>query len=394
MLLCVIGASLVARAYLELEISLANIFSITALGLGFSAISAGYHLKQAAISPLALYQQLVFDALLLAMIVYLTGGSANPFIYYWLVLVAICAAIFNRRLTVSFTLVTVLLYSMMLYADMGEHLQHASSSFHLHLIGMWINFVGSALLITFFIGYLAAALRAQQEQLTKVREETLKNEQLVGIGTLAASTLHSLGTPLSTLNMLAEELGDTTADASQSELAQLMQNQVSRCKQTLSKLSELVDSENFGEVPKSISEVLTDIAEHYRVVSASPMPSFEAAEGSEQVFILHNLLLSHALINLIDNAIRAAKSQVNVTLSYNSEIVRLQITDDGEGIPSEISQYWGKSALPASKQGMGIGVFLANSTIEKRGGAINLQRHKKTSGGLTEVLVELPRCNT
>lgn len=392
-LFCVIGASFVARTYLQVEISIVTIGTVIGLGLGFSAMLAFYHHKRATVSALALYLQLIFDALLLATVVYFTGGSANPFIYYWLVLIAICAAIFNRRSTVVFTSITIMLYSSMLYVDMAQHLQHASSDFHLHLIGMWINFVGSALLITFFIGYLAAALRARQELLAKVREDTLKNEQLVGIGTLAASTLHSLGTPLSSLSILAEELSDLARNTEQATLAQMMQDQVVRCKQTLSRLSQLTDSEHFAEIPKPIAQVMAEICEHYKVTAASPMPSFTAAAGCDTVFIQHNLLLNHALINLIDNAIRAAKNEVHVAVGYDANTVKLQITDDGKGVPEEISRYWGQSALPSGNQGMGIGIFLANSTIEKLGGSINLQTlDNLRTASLTEVSVELPRC--
>ncbi|MBX2857684.1 MAG: sensor histidine kinase [Cellvibrionaceae bacterium] len=392
-LLCIIGVCLVARSYLAVEIAIAKICTVLALSLGFSALFAFYHHKRGAVSALALYLQLVFDALLLATVVYFTGGSANPFIYYWLVLIAICAAIFNRRSTVIFTSITIALYSGMLYIDMGHHLQHTSSDFGLHLIGMWINFVGSALLITFFIGYLAAALRARQEMLAKVREDTLKNEQLVGIGTLAASTLHSLGTPLSSLNLLAEELGDLARDRDQALRAQMMQEQVARCKETLSRLSRLTDNEHFAEAPKSAAQIIAEIAEHYKVTAAAPMPVFSMAAHCDSVFIQHNLLLTHALINLIDNAIRAAKTKVQATVGYDEDFVKLQIVDDGDGVPEEISNYWGQSAVPSANQGMGIGVFLANSTIEKLGGSINLQRlDTKRATSLTEVSVKLPRC--
>jgi len=385
----VVCATLAVTHFLAVELSLLPLLCCVAFGLAFTGGSYFYANNSVLISSNIVLYQLLFDALLVTVLVYFSGRSANPFIYYWLVLVAISATIFSQKIAVAFTCFTVFLYSAMLYLDFESHIHHLDANFQLHLVGMWINFCGSAFLITLFISRLAILLRHRQALLSEARENTLKNEQLVGIGTLAASTVHSLGTPLSSLALLTEELSEQASTQDERELLDTMQNQISRCKKTMAEISQLADRKNIIEVPRSIFDILAALEEHYKLTGASPMPTFTVSSKEPNIYIEHNLLLSHALINLIDNAISAAKSYVEISVRVEGPIAQLSISDDGEGMPEEIAKFWGETVLPSSNEGLGIGALLANSTIEKLGGEIKVesQQHSRQS---TKITVSFP----
>jgi hypothetical protein len=207
--LAVLGLLLLALIYsyfqLDLSLNYSLLVSITLTGLAWSGwIHLTLRLEQQ-LSDAHLFRELLVDCAWLIAVVLLTGRSTNPFIYYFLVLIAISATIFNTRVCWWFSGSTVVFYSVLMYLDLKDHFNHMTGDYRLHLFGMWVNFFGSALVVSYFVSKLAIALRAYQQRLSEIREDNLKSEQLVGIGTLAASTVHALGTPLSTLMVLLGE---------------------------------------------------------------------------------------------------------------------------------------------------------------------------------------------
>lgn len=335
---------------------------------------------------------ILFDAAILVILVSMSGRASNPFIYYLLVLVAINATIFSRLICWIFTAITIVAYTVLLYFDLDGHMHHMFDDFQLHLVGMWINFVGSAILVAAFVSFLAKMLRDQQRHLAAIREENLKNEQLIGIATLSASTVHALGTPLSTMAViLGESLSEKNALEEQD--TKMLLGEVERCKKTLSKLSLLANNESHEQNRVSLSDLLNDLKEHYEITAPRIMPQFEVKEKSKSAYFYSGALLYHAIINLIDNAIRAARTRVSVkgsavTDHHKNCMVALEIIDDGDGISDEIATNWGKPMMSDAEQGLGIGVFLANSTIEKYGGQLHYKNNVNNS--TTQIIVNLP----
>lgn len=347
--------------------------------------------KSSTATDFNLLSHLLVDAALLLAVVLFTGRSANPFIYYLLVLVAISAAIFNYRISWLFCGASIFVYSGLLYGDVKGHFDHMSDDFQLHLLGMWINFVGSAVLINFFVSRLATALRDRQILLAKAREDTLKNEQLIGIGTLAASTVHALGTPLSTMAVLLGEMkGDNGKDEDLQDNIALMLNQVDRCKRTMNKLSLLAGGSEKSNIKESVEDFITDLQSHYNLVNPRVPPDFTTDPDTRNLVIASGLLLRHALINLIDNAVRAAHTKVAVQTCHHDNTIHFKIMDDGDGLPLEVIENWGKPYFSSQHGGLGIGTFLANSTIERLGGSVKLYNATPQNGKLTTLLVALP----
>ncbi len=335
---------------------------------------------------------ILFDAAILVILVSMSGRASNPFIYYLLVLVAINATIFSRLICWVFTATAIVAYTALLYFDLDGHMHHMFDDFQLHLVGMWINFVGSAILVAAFVSFLAKMLRDQQRHLAAIREENLKNEQLIGIATLSASTVHALGTPLSTMAVI---LGESLLEknALEEQDTKMLLGEVERCKKTLSKLSLLANNEAQEHNRISLCDLLSDLKEHYDITVPRIMPEFEIKDESKSVYFYSGALLFHAIINLIDNAIQAAKTRVYVTGSKVTEQneknwVALEIVDDGDGITNEVASNWGKPMMSDVEQGLGIGVFLANSTIEKYGGRLDYKNNIDDS--ITQIIVKLP----
>jgi two-component system sensor histidine kinase RegB len=253
---------------------------------------------------------------------------------------------------------------------------------------MWLNYLGSSLVTCFFVSRLARLLREQQTQLASAREENLKNEQLIGIGTVAASTVHSLATPLSTLTVLAEDMAASkpVKPELREDLA-MMLTQISRCKQIMKDLATLAQGWS-QEGPVSVAGLKSELQEHYALTSPGKIPNFEVEEGLAQQRIVSNLLLQHALINLINNALEAESAPANIKFSQNGQLLEIVIENQTSMEAEDVFKRWGKPSISEKQAGLGIGSFLANSTIEKLGGSVQLHA-EEGAGKLSRTRITL-----
>lgn len=368
--------------------AIATVALLLGISIGYSLIAWRVYAGGRPISVRVIMAQLIWDGMVILLFVFATGRSTNPFIYYLLVIIAISASLFRERTVWMFSASGILAYSALMYMDMHLHMSHMDTQFRSHLLGMWINFVASAILISFFISRLTAALKSHERALGLAREEILKNEQLIGIGTLAASTVHSFGTPLSTIAMATSEIEELHGDRETAECTAIIKTQIERCKNTMAKLSSLTIQSTSPYV--TLDSFVAEIKEHFMLMNTEPMPSFTLNDSAENRGLPGGILLLHAIINLADNAIRAAKSTVNIRIEALDRRVQIVIEDDGIGIAPDALEHFGE-AIFSSKTGLGIGFLLANSTIERLGGSVRfanpIQSHDLP---LTRVTVELP----
>lgn len=358
----------------------------------FSLISWRWQNKPSNSSLLTL--QLLWDSAALLIFVWFAGGSTNPFIYYQLLVIAISASLLPEKFAWMFAALGIVAYSVFMYLDLGHHMAHMDASFKSHLIGMWINFSGSALLIAFFISRLSLALKKQETALRLAREDNLKNEQLIGIGALAASTVHSFGTPLSTIRMATGELDAMHKDHSTRACTTIINAQIERCKATMKKLTALTARKTLYEQSISINELSEELNEYLQLINAQPMPELNVKEGIKNHLLPGGNLLLYALINLVDNAVSAANRHVAISISgnTNTSAAEIIIEDDGGGIPShELDAI--DTTPNDNKNGLGLGLLLVNSTIEQLGGTVGYRNPSKLNS-FTQITVNLPFANS
>lgn len=368
------------------ETAIVGIGLILFCSIVFSIISWPLSKKSQCPASTFIAGQLLWDSLVIMLFVWLAGRSTNPFIYYQLLVIAVSATVLPERIAWLFSGIGVLFYSALLYFDIGLHMGHLDSSFKSHLLGMWINFTGSALLIAFFISRLSSALAYQEEALRLAREENLKNEQLLGLGTLAATTVHSFGTPLSTIRMAVSELDELNTSAESRECTSVIIAQIERCKATMERLKALTTKQAIKDQKISVHELYKELTEYLYLINVQPMPAISLPPELGAYILPGGMLLEHAVINLIDNAVEAAKDRVEISFVHvpQSHKIRIHILDDGGGIDSST-----KMPSNSSRQGLGIGLLLVNSTIERLGGSVKYQNPQQPED-LTEIIIELP----
>ena len=346
-----------------------------------------------------IFTQLLLEIFSFSLILYFTGGATNPFTFFFLIPLAISATVIPGRRTWLLTLLTVILYSLLLkyYVPLTYQLhdhQHPLSNegqFSQHVLGMWFGFLVSAMLVTWFITFLSRELKRRDQAIAEARRRELRDQQMVTLGTLAAGTAHELGTPLASLAIVTADLTDGYNPEQHAELFEnqrILREQINRCKQILSVLSDSAGESRADEgFLLSADQFLERIIAQWRAQRSDIPCEFTPADPPFPGHLLFDKTISQALLNLLNNAADETQDRIELRASARNKILQLRIIDHGPGMTDEQISMAGETTFSNKPHGMGIGLFLAITTIRRIGGSVQFQR-LDDSGTCT--LVELP----
>ena len=347
--------------------------------------------RQWAVSHMEYLLHLLTDVIGLTLLFYLTGGSDNPFINYYLVPVTIAAATLPWRYTWIIASVSMAAYTLLMwfYHPVPQFAHyHESVGVNLHILGMWLNFALSAGLVTFFIYKMAHALRSREQSLSQTRESALRNEQIVAVATQAAGTAHELGTPLSTMAVLLSEMRQEAPDNPHLvEDIELLRRQVDICKSRLRHLVDSTDRRRMAEPElRDAREWLQGIVQRWLVLRPDVSHRLEIADQRGTPWLRIDTTLDQAFTNLLNNAADANPDEITIRLDWNDTEVVIDIRDHGPGISMDIADRLGETFISTKSKGLGIGLFLTHATINRFNGGVSLYNHPD-GGTLTEVIL-------
>ncbi|MCC5888772.1 MAG: HAMP domain-containing histidine kinase [Gammaproteobacteria bacterium] len=366
----------------ELSLPLAPLLLIiTALGLLTLASWWRARHRAASLRDGELVGQLALDVVGLTALLYFSGGWTNPLVSLYLVPIAVAVIMLDGVRTWAIMAMTVVGYSLLVLYHRPvvavEH--HHLDSFTLHVAGMWLTFVLAAALITYFGTSMVNLLRVREQALAAEREENLRNEQIIGVATLAAGTAHELSTPLSSIAVIASELADQADTANRAQLGTLLA-QVAVCRETLGRLRMTASGEPSGP-PLPVDELMQELGARLALVRPRSRLQLTAHGQGPAPVIRPEPTLQQALLNLLDNAAAVSDEPVDCSLCWNPETIEIDILDQGPGFQAGVAVVGGKD------EGLGMGLLLANATIERFGGQVSLRQRP---GGGAHVAVRLP----
>ena len=364
------------------------------------------------VGNLELFLQLSIDVLILTVLLYFGGGSTNPFVSLYLLPLVIAAAALPRRHTWGMAALTLACYSllmvwhiplpnahaqhnavMMQEMDHSQHDMDATPSndsaaspfedaFNTHVLGMWLGFVISAGVVAFFAVDMARAVRIRDAQLIRIREDTLRNERIVALGTQAAGAAHELGTPLSTMAVVIGEMRNDCTSPEQSDNLAILDEQVRNCKRILDSL--LTHAQESSSV-LPVATFIRNVLDEWQLLRPTVAYRFHADGTSHSPNLSAEPALRSALLNLLNNAADASPDEMEIKLRWDANHITLEIHDQGPGLTSEVAARAGSAFFTTKQEGRGLGLFLANATIERMGGTVRL--FNRTEGGATTEVV-------
>jgi two-component system sensor histidine kinase RegB len=325
---------------------------------------------------------LAFDVAQLAVLLFLTGGLQNPFAFLFLGPVLLSATALPPRFTVMLGGFAVACATILVFVhyplpwDTDDPLQLPP----IYMMGVWL----SILLAIGFIGVYAWQITEESRQLSDALAATelvlTREQHLSQLDGLAAAAAHELGTPLSTISVIAKELENAiAANDPHGEDVRLLREQATRCREILGKLTELSSSGGEPFERMSLPALLEEVVAPHRNFGVAIDVALRSEYGNEPV-AARNPAILYGLGNLLENAVDFANERVMVEANWNGDTVDVTISDDGPGFSPEVMARIGEPYVTSRRRslaghddepkGLGLGFFIAKTLLERSGATL------------------------
>ena len=338
---------------------------------------------------------LLIDIFQLTGLIYLTGGIVNPFIIFLLIPSVFASS--NLSFKTNFLIVGITTFVIIFLTFYSKTLPYPLNQ-HFHVDPYYYYSIPIALIIALvFLNYFAIIFgsesRKRKEALNKMEEVMAKEHEMLSLGGQAAAAAHSLGTPLSTIKIIVQELKYQLR--SKKDIIQdieLLSSQVERCNEILKRLSlDPNQEDDFIDVNLSIRDYLREIITSFKETSDKEF-IFNFDQDSNSKKISKSIEIVYGLRNFIGNANKFCTNKVFITLKSDNENTEVCIEDDGKGYPNDIISKIGEPYLKSlgssnkEKIGLGLGIFIGKTLLEKNFASVNCWNSKTRPGA--EVVIQ------
>ena len=350
--------------------------------------------KKTQLSDRSAFLFLVIDIFQLGVLLYLTGGVANPFVIFLLIPSVFSSSnlsfITNSLLVFLSTAVIIFLtfYSVDLPSPLSDHF-HVSPYYY---YAIPVSLIIALIFLNYFAMTFGTQSRLRKEALSKMEEVMATEHELLSLGGQAAAAAHSLGTPLSTIKIITQDLIKQFKGQKDIEKdIELLASQVERCNEILKRLTlNPVEEDDFIDKDLAMRDYLSEIISSFKEISKKKF-IFNYDQDSNVRKITKSIEIVYGLRNFIGNANKFSKNTVYINLKSDSEITEVIIEDDGNGYPRDVLSKIGEPYLSTnypqekSQTGLGLGLFIGKTLLEKNFASINCRNSKTRSGA--EVVV-------
>ena len=375
----------------EFNFLLANI--IVFLG-ALSNIFLFYFFKKNQLQEKISLTFLTLDIIQLSFLLYLTGGTINPFSIF-LIIPSIFASnslsIKTNILLIILTISSIILltfYHQELPSPLNEYI---FSNYYYYSVPLAL--IIALIFLSFFALTFGNESKVRKDALDKIQEVISKENELVSLGGQAAAAAHSLGTPLSTIKIISQDLYDNFKNNKELKKdVELLLSQVDRCNVILKKLSlNPVVEDDFIDKDITLHNYVKEIVNSFKEISdknfiINTEQNYNSFEISKLIEVVYGIR------NFIGNANKFAKKNIYISITSDSQNSSISVEDDGSGFPKDILTKIGDPYIKSlqsknkSRAGLGLGIFIGKTLLEKNKAKL-LIRNSETRGG-AEIKIE------
>jgi two-component system sensor histidine kinase RegB len=337
-----------------------------------------------------------YDILQLAILLYLTGGLANPFSILFLAPVTVAATILSRRLVIALSVLAIAAISALALWHFPLPWRTGPLVFPPEIIvGAWTALVLATVFIALYTWSVAQDARRLRDAVAATQLALAREQRVSAVGALAAAAAHELGSPLATIAVVAKELvRDLPPDSPYAEDAALLLSQSERCSRILAELSQRPEEDGGSPYTRlSISALVEAAGAPHKNRGIRLIFAATGTPEDDEPQVRRSPEIMHGLNNLIQNAVQFARREVTVTTFWDAQRVSVEITDDGPGFMLHLLGRLGEpylSTRAGAANHMGLGIFIAQSLLERSGARLTFENLEE---GGAHVVISWNRTN-
>ena len=348
-----------------------------------------YYYKKNQVSDRSSFIFLCLDIFQLGFLLYLTGGIVNPF-FIFIIIPSIFSSIYlGKKSSIFLVLITILsvifltFFNKGLPAPLNEHF-HISDYYY---YAIPISLIIALVFLSFFSISFGAERKIRENALNKMEAIMAKEHELVSLGGQAAAAAHSLGTPLSTIKIV---LADLEKEFKNNKDISLLSSQVNRCIKILQKLSmNPVTDDEFLDQNISLKDYLVQIIRSFQEISKKEFILI-TDQNNNPIVMPKIIEIVYGLRNFIGNANKFSKKKIFINLKSDNDETIIKIEDDGKGFSKDIIYKLGepylKDSKPSNKTGLGLGIFIGKTLLEKNFATVTCKNSRTRSGAEITIL--------
>ncbi|MBR1176881.1 ActS/PrrB/RegB family redox-sensitive histidine kinase [Bradyrhizobium sp. KB893862 SZCCT0404] len=374
-----LAAIFIVAQGLEFNVEIVPCVSIialsAALNLGLQTAANPMH----RLEPMQAAGLLALNIVELAALLFFTGGLQNPFSFLFLAPVLISATALPARFTFGLGVLAVACASILFFFhlplpwDSDDPLVLPP----IYLVGVWLSIVLAIGVTSLYSFQVTEEARKLADALAATELVLTREQHLTQLDGLAAAAAHELGTPLATIFLISRELEKTVKDPSFAADLKTLREQTQRCRDILSKITQLSTDAPFDRM--KLSELIEEVVAPHRDFGVEIKVRIAVAAAAEPVGSRNPAIL-YGVGNIVENAVDFAHTTVEVNAWWNKDTMELLISDDGPGIPPDILNRIGEPYLSrrrtlddggGERRGLGLGVFIARTLLERTGAKVS-----------------------
>ena len=370
-----------------------NFDFITSNIIIFLGILSNFYLifiyKKTQLSDRSAFLFLLIDILQLGILLYLSGGITNPFVIFLLIPSVFSSSNLSFKTNTLLVILTIIIIIFLTFnhQDLPINLNSDFHNNHYFYYSIPTSLIIALVFLNYFAMTFGTQSRLRKEALGKMEEVMAKEHELLSLGGQAAAAAHSLGTPLSTITIITHDLIKQFKGQKDLEKdIELLNSQVERCNEILKRLTlNPVEEDEFIDKDISIRDYLNEIISSFKEISKKDFV-FNFDQDSNPKKITKSIEIVYGLRNFIGNANKFSTNTIFINLKSDSEMTELTIEDDGNGYPRDIISKIGEPYLKSnysnhnSKQGLGLGLFIGKTLLEKNFASVTCRNSKTRNG--------------
>ena len=383
----------VVKYIFNFEFDILTVNIVITLGV-ISNLVLAYFYQKNILSNRASFSFLLIDIIQLSLILYFSGGVINPFSIFLIIPSVFSSS--NLSFKTSLSLILITIFSIILLTIFHKHLIYPSGNKLIindfYYYGTSISLIIALIFLNYFAILFGRESNLRKEALTKIEEFIAKEHELVSLGGQAAAAAHSLNTPLSTIKIISQDLHDQFKDKKELKKdLELLVNQVERCSQILKKLSlnpgvedDFIDQEcSMFDYVKEITKSFEEISNKEFIVNS--------IQDTNSFSITKLIEIIYGIRNFIGNANKFSRKKIFISIKSDNKITEISVEDDGNGYPKDVLNKIGEPYIKSSsyndksKSGLGLGIFIGKTLLERNGAKVICRNSKTRSGA--EVLI-------